>query len=97
MTADADPVSVNDARTGWVKRPPLTFARAGFGVATAEGRIFAIGGFDPKPVTLVDSVEVRGLEDPGTWQVVAPMLTARGQYRRRRTRWLGVCHRWIHT
>jgi N-acetylneuraminic acid mutarotase len=62
--------------SGWVERPPLTQARIGLDVATAGGRIFAIGGFVDIPSPF-DSVEARRVGGHGRWRTIAPLATAR--------------------
>jgi N-acetylneuraminic acid mutarotase len=46
-------------------------------VATLDGQIFAIGGFDLGSGALVDSVEARRVAGSGKWRDVAPMPTLR--------------------
>jgi kelch-like protein 2/3 len=58
-----------------MRRPSLQFARAGLDVATVDGRILAIGGFDEEVV--FKSVEARSVSGPGPWRSVADLPTAR--------------------
>jgi hypothetical protein len=61
----------------WTPRPLLNVARGGLASATAGGRIHVIGGFSSGFATTLASVEAH---QPGnnTWELVAPMLTPRG-------------------
>lgn len=61
----------------WTPRTPLRVARGGLASATADGRVYAIGGFSTDFAATHDSVEAY---DPSadSWQLVAPMLTPRG-------------------
>ena len=63
--------------TGWAARPPVQVARVGLDVATVNGNILAIGGFDPNQPGVFSSVEARRVDGSGTWTTVAPMPTAR--------------------
>jgi N-acetylneuraminic acid mutarotase len=60
----------------WIQRPPLSHARAGLDGATVDGRILAIGGFDPA-LPVFDFVEVRRVQGPGAWQTLPPLPTPR--------------------
>ncbi|WP_248760991.1 kelch repeat-containing protein [Pseudarthrobacter sp. SSS035] len=72
--AQAPPV---DATTQWVTRPPLGLARAGHGVATARGVVYAVGGRSVEGLKF-DSVETRKLGGPGNWTTIAPLPVGRG-------------------
>src|SRR4051812_26539785 len=61
----------------WAVRPPVHVARVGLDVATVDGNIFAIGGFDPGRSGVFNSVESRQTDGSGAWSAVAPMPTAR--------------------
>ncbi|HEV8561991.1 MAG TPA: hypothetical protein VGR06_37195 [Actinophytocola sp.] len=60
----------------WTPQPPMQHARAGLGVVTVNGQIFAMGGFDGTPQTF-DAVETRELAGRGSWQPAPPLPTAR--------------------
>jgi N-acetylneuraminic acid mutarotase len=67
---------------GWKSRPSLGLARVGLDVATVNGQILAIGGFNgdlANPVTY-DTVEARAVGGDGRWQKLAPMPTARSNH-----------------
>lgn len=68
--AQAPPV---DATTQWVSRPPLGLARAGHGVATARGVVYAVGGRSVDGLKF-DSVETRKL---GVQVIGRPSLPSR--------------------
>jgi N-acetylneuraminic acid mutarotase len=73
-----DLVATNTAATtGWTSQPPLNLARAGHDVATVDGRILALGGFDPTEPDVFNSMEGRRVSGTGTWHTLAPMPTAR--------------------
>jgi N-acetylneuraminic acid mutarotase len=59
----------------WTPQPPLRRARVGLSVATVNGTVVAVGGFDH--IGTVDTVEARRLTGPGTWQDVAPLRVPR--------------------
>jgi hypothetical protein len=61
----------------WTAQPPLQLARTGLGVATVDGKILAIGGFDFCCVEDFASVEGRSLTGSGAWGALAPMTNAR--------------------
>jgi hypothetical protein len=61
----------------WVTRPPLRQARGGLGVATVDGQILAISGFDFHE-GLYDVVEARPQTGTASWHDLAPLPTARG-------------------
>ena len=75
QAAPAAAGQINAGRAEWVAQPPLHHGRAGLGVATAGGQIFAVGGFDDTQILNV--VEARAVTGAGTWRDVAPMPTAR--------------------
>jgi Kelch motif len=78
MRPPLDLVATNTAATiGWTSQPPLTLARIGHNVATVDGRILAVGGFDPNKPDVFNSMEGRRVSGTGTWQTLAPMPTAR--------------------
>lgn len=64
--------------TRWTSQPPLRVARASLGVATVDGQILAIGGFDD--TAAFDLVEARRRTGIGTWRDLAPMPTARANH-----------------
>ena len=72
----------------WTARPPLRQARGGLGVATVDGQILAIGGFDE--LSYFGVVEARRVKGRGVWRDLAPTPTARGQLRHRRGGRVGV-------
>jgi N-acetylneuraminic acid mutarotase len=73
--ADDKTSSHRASATMWVERPPLTHARQGLDVATANGRILAIGGFAGDFV--FDFVEARRVRGDGRWRTLAPLPTPR--------------------
>jgi N-acetylneuraminic acid mutarotase len=76
----AGPALAAAGGSGWAQRPPLTHARPGLDVATVDGTIFAIGGFDPNSSqanNAVAFVETRLTAGAGTWHDIAPLPTAR--------------------
>jgi N-acetylneuraminic acid mutarotase len=62
---------------GWFQRPPVQVGRAGLDVATVNGTIFAIGGFNPGKPGVFNTVEARPADGSGIWRTVAAMPTAR--------------------
>jgi N-acetylneuraminic acid mutarotase len=79
LAGPTNPAAADDPAptTGWAARPPVQVARAGLDVATVNGSILAIGGFDPNKPDVFSSVEARPVDGSGTWRTVAPMPTAR--------------------
>ena len=63
------------ASSRWIERPPLEHARNGLGVATVDGRIFAIGGWAGSDA--FDFVEARRVASRGVWRDFPSMPTAR--------------------
>lgn len=69
--------SVKEKPAQWIAQPPLLQARAGLGVATAGGRIYAVGGRAVDD-TQYNNVESRKLTGGGTWTSLPPLPSARG-------------------
>ena len=65
------------AQAGWAERPPLHVARGGLDVATVNGTIVIMGGFDPHEPRTFDEVEGRQVTGDGAWRQLAPMPTRR--------------------
>jgi len=75
LPGDVDPTAgvageTDGSSSQWVTRPPLRQARGGLGVATVDGQILAISGFDFKG--LYDVVEARPQTGTGSWHDLAP-------------------------
>ncbi len=62
----------------WTPRSPLSNARAGLGVATVNGQILAIGGFNADEV--FDVVEGRQLSGDDSWRALSDMPTGRENF-----------------
>jgi N-acetylneuraminic acid mutarotase len=63
--------------TGWAPRPPVQIARVGLDVATVNGNILAVGGFNPAKPGVSNAVESSLVDGDGTWRRVASMATGR--------------------
>jgi N-acetylneuraminic acid mutarotase len=69
--------TVTAPSTGWSQLPPLQVARAGLDVATVNGDILAIGGFNPVKPGVFNLVEAHRADAAQSWRPLTPMPTGR--------------------
>ncbi len=70
-------LAADTGTTGWTPQPPLQVARVGLDVATVNGTIVAVGGFNPLKPGVFNVAEANRADGDGTWTRVPPMPTAR--------------------
>jgi N-acetylneuraminic acid mutarotase len=63
--------------TGWIQQPSIQVPRVGLDVATVNGQILAVGGFDPAKPHVFASVEAHQVTGNLPWRTITPMPTAR--------------------